>query len=76
MRCLFDHEWGWPRKRGGKDIQVCLHCGTERESKVHFDPPRYRKTQDGIPNFAATALAAEQAPIRVSHRGELSSAAA
>ncbi|HVX66810.1 MAG TPA: hypothetical protein VHA11_09425 [Bryobacteraceae bacterium] len=75
MRCLFDHEWGWPRKRGGKDIQVCLHCGTERESKIHFDPPRYRKTQEGIQNFASTGLPVE-APIRVTRPRELSSAAA
>jgi hypothetical protein len=47
MACFFDHNWGWPRKRGDKDIQVCLSCGTERESKVHFDGPRYHRTQTG-----------------------------
>jgi hypothetical protein len=48
---MFEHNWSWPRKRGGKDVQVCLNCGTERESRVRFDGPRYKKTQDGIPNF-------------------------
>ncbi len=47
MACFFDHNWGWPRRRGEKDIQVCLDCGTERESKVHFDGPRYYRTQNG-----------------------------
>ncbi len=55
MACFFDHRWGWPRKRNGKDIQVCLDCGLERESKVRFDGPRYRRTQDGIPNFRPAA---------------------
>lgn len=48
MACWFDHNWGWPHKRGGKDIQVCLDCGSERESKVRFDGPRYRRTQEGV----------------------------
>jgi hypothetical protein len=52
MSCLFEHNWGWPRKRAGKDIQVCLSCGAERESRIAFDGPRYHKTQDGIPNFS------------------------
>ncbi len=52
MACMFEHNWSWPRKRGGKDLQVCLHCGAERESRVRFDGPRYKKTQDGIPNFS------------------------
>ena len=56
MKCLFDHNWSWPRKRGDKDMQVCLSCGLERESKVHFDGPRYHKTQDAIPNFAPSAV--------------------
>jgi hypothetical protein len=60
MKCFFDHTWGWPRKRGGKDMQVCLNCGAERESKVRFDGPRYRKTQDGVPNFSAPVLRIEQ----------------
>ncbi len=48
MKCFFEHNWGWPRKRGNKDVQVCLHCGAERESKVDFGGPRYHRTQDGI----------------------------
>lgn len=56
MTCLFEHNWSWPRKRGQKDIQVCLNCGTEREAKVRFDGPRYRKTQDAIPDFSPSAL--------------------
>ena len=59
MTCLIDHNWGWPRRRGAKDMQTCRDCGTEREALVRFDGPRYRKTQDGIPNFAPT-------PIRLS----------
>lgn len=51
MKCLFRHNWGWPRKRGLKDVQVCLDCGLERQSKVSFDSPRYRRTQDGIPAY-------------------------
>ncbi len=46
MACLIEHNWGWPRRRGGKDVQVCVSCGTERESLVRFDGPRYRKTQE------------------------------
>jgi hypothetical protein len=46
MKCLFEHNWGWPRRRGGKDMQVCVICGRERESLVRFDGPRYRKTQE------------------------------
>jgi hypothetical protein len=52
MACLFEHNWGWPRKREGKDIQICLSCGVERESRVRFDGPRYRRTQDPIPNLS------------------------
>ncbi len=59
MRCLFDHHWNWPRKRGGRDVQFCARCGAERESKVHFDGPRYRRTQDAIPNFTATPMRIE-----------------
>ncbi len=55
MACLFEHNWGWPRKREGKDIQVCLNCGVERESRVRFDGPRYRRTQDPIPKFSTMA---------------------
>lgn len=58
MKCFFRHDWGWPRKRGDMDIQVCLSCGLERESRVRFDGPRYTRTQDGIPNFSPAATAA------------------
>lgn len=61
MACLFEHNWGWPRRRGGKDLQVCLTCGTERESKVHFGGPRYHRTQDGVPNFVTSPLHLEAA---------------
>jgi hypothetical protein len=50
MACLFGHNWTWPRRRGGKDIQVCLNCHSERECPVQFDGPWYKKTQDGVPN--------------------------
>ena len=60
MACLFEHNWGWPRKRGVKDIQICLNCGFERESRVRFDGPRYRRTQDPNPNF--TTLLEEAGP--------------
>lgn len=56
MACLFEHNWGWPRKRGSKDVQVCRNCGTERESKVRFGGPRYRRTQDGVRELAGTPL--------------------
>ncbi len=59
MACFFDHNWSWPRKRGNKDIQVCLNCGTERESKVRFDGPRYRRTQDGARELGPTQLRLE-----------------
>ncbi len=49
MACLFEHNWGWPRRRGNRDMQVCLDCGVERESRVRFDGPRYRRTQDPMP---------------------------
>ena len=52
MFCLFTHEWGWPRKRGDRDLQVCVRCGAERQSKVQFDGPHYRKTQDGFSGVA------------------------
>ncbi len=47
MACLFDHDWGWPRRRAGKDLQSCVKCGVERESKVRFGGPRYHRTQEG-----------------------------
>ncbi len=39
------HNWGWPRKRGDRDMQVCARCGQERESKVQFDGPRLARTR-------------------------------
>jgi len=30
-------------------MQICVTCGSERESRVRFDGPRYRKTQEAIP---------------------------
>ncbi len=47
MRCLWEHNWSWPRRRGSKDIQICLACCAERESKVRFSGPRFRLTQPG-----------------------------
>jgi hypothetical protein len=55
MKCLFDHDWSWPRKRGNKDVQVCLRCGSERESKVQFGGPRYQRTQDAAPVYKPAA---------------------
>jgi hypothetical protein len=48
-------------------MQVCLNCGSERESKVRFDGPRYHRTQDAIPNFTTTTIAIDT----VSRRPEL-----
>lgn len=59
MKCLFEHQWGWPRRRGERDMQVCLNCGSERESKVRFGGPRYQRTQDSISNFTAAPHAIE-----------------
>ncbi len=56
MSCFFDHNWGWPRRRGDKDIQTCRSCGAERESKVRFDGPRYHRTQQGERDLASTQL--------------------
>jgi hypothetical protein len=56
MACLFEHNWGWPRKRGGRDVQICPDCGAERESRIRFDGPHYRRTQDRIRDFAASPL--------------------
>ncbi len=66
MSCLFDHNWSWPRRRGGKDIQFCPDCGTERESKVRFGGPRYRRTQAAVPNFVAPPLHIEAPPAEAS----------
>lgn len=56
MACLFEHNWGWPRRRGDKDMQVCLDCGSERESSVLFGEPRYTKTQDGSANSSPVTI--------------------
>lgn len=47
MACFFEHNWGWPRKRGDKQVQTCTVCGCSRESKVQFDGPRYVLTRPG-----------------------------
>jgi hypothetical protein len=37
MTCwLRNHEWGWPRRRGGEDKQVCVRCGSEQVSRIQF----------------------------------------
>ncbi len=40
MACMLFHDWGWPRRRGEKDIQVCVRCGSERESRIPFNSNR------------------------------------
>jgi hypothetical protein len=40
-------------------VQFCPNCGAERVSKVHFDGPRYRRTQDAIPDFVAAPFQIE-----------------
>jgi hypothetical protein len=30
------HEWGWPRRREGHDVQVCVRCGARRTSVIQF----------------------------------------
>jgi hypothetical protein len=45
--CLLSHRWGWPRRRGDKDVQTCVRCGLQRESLVNFDQPRITRTQEG-----------------------------
>jgi len=32
-------------------VQTCLICGIERESRVQFDEPRYRRTQEALPRM-------------------------
>ncbi len=49
MACIWEHNWGWPRKRGDRHIQVCIRCGSERESRVQFEGPRFHRTQEAIP---------------------------
>lgn len=34
------HAWGWPRRRGKHDIQVCTSCGGERKSLIQFGTPQ------------------------------------
>ncbi len=75
MSCLLSHDWSWPRRKGGKDVQFCPRCGKERESKVRFEGPRYRRTQDPIPNFIATPLPIE-ADTRIEETGGIISIAA
>jgi hypothetical protein len=56
-------------------MQVCLTCGTERESKVRFEGPRYRRTQDRVPDFLSTPMHFE-AETRLEQVGDVSSLAA
>jgi hypothetical protein len=30
------HDYGWPRRVDGADIQTCTRCGVERKSKIQF----------------------------------------
>jgi hypothetical protein len=51
------HEWGFPRRRGSKDIQVCTKCGAERDSRVKFGdwrPEMQRKEKLGCCNSAGS----------------------
>lgn len=36
MSCLLTHDWGWPRRRQGRDVQVCTICGREKLARVQF----------------------------------------
>lgn len=64
MACLFQrHNWGWPRRRGERNIQVCITCGSEREALVQFDGPRFQRTQDADPERAAHRLHREELPL-------------
>lgn len=64
MACLFGrHKWGWPRRRGDHNIQVCITCGSEREALVKFDGPRYQRTQDAAPERASHPVSREQVPL-------------
>ena len=36
MSCMIGHKWAWPRRRGAKDIQVCVACGFERVATIQF----------------------------------------
>jgi hypothetical protein len=38
------HDYGWPRRVNGADIQTCTRCGAERKSKIQFgfiNQPRF-----------------------------------
>ncbi len=54
MTIFHIHTWGWPRRRGDRDVQVCTKCGAERDSEIQFAvsgptnsagkrQPRYRR---------------------------------
>lgn len=36
MTIFHIHTWGWPRRRGDRDVQVCTQCGAERDSEIQF----------------------------------------
>jgi len=36
MTIFHIHTWGWPRRRGDRDVQVCTKCGAERDSEIQF----------------------------------------
>jgi hypothetical protein len=73
MTCWFTHDWGWPRRRGERDVQVCLRCGAERHSKVQFGGPRYRLTQEAKPEAALPAF--QPAPLVLAEAAAWPSAA-
>jgi hypothetical protein len=62
--CFFEHNWGWPRKRGDKQIQTCTVCGCSRESKIQFDGPRYVLTRPGRTQLPASATYASLEGLR------------
>lgn len=39
MRCWgrFFHRYGWPRRRDGRDVQVCSDCGREKVCRIQFE---------------------------------------
>ncbi len=63
MACLLQHNWGWPRRRGDRHMQVCIECGAERESRVQFDAPRYRRTQEPSPRMTVVETRGKARPI-------------
>jgi hypothetical protein len=47
MGCLLrSHTWGWPRRREGRDVQVCVKCGARRTSVVQFQKETRRNPGD------------------------------